>query len=488
MSIDRPFANDDEGEPYVCHRCIAEPLLKKEIRRWGRVEDCHYCHTERLRAVSVTWLARRIDNVYRQLVRHGEEVPRVLEDSDNVDWVINGERPSQLIAEMIECADDRIAEDIVSQLSEDHGDAIYRDGDTDWYDDASDIYQIELPEDERFQEAWENFCKSLKHERRFFSETARSLLDEILGPIITDSTSILSKAIRTIGPDDADRFVYRGRLANDIDERKTIFAAPIAQLGAPPPRRATAGRMNSAGISVFYGSSDPVTCVAELRAPVGGSAVVAKFEIIRPLRLLDLTKLEKVQNALSRFHPKFFDTHDYAQFIRGFHREIKKPIIPGWEALEYLPTQVVAEYLWTRDDGAVDGLIFGSSQVTGETTNIVLFPQACLVEGADNEKRREVDDARIFAWGHNEEEAETREVVTFRPIVEQLPDVPEQNKEHGLVALLDYNAEEPATVIKPSLRFVIGGLRHVSVRAIVYDAQSFEIDFKEPNADDDLQL
>jgi hypothetical protein len=72
----------------------------------------------------------------------------------------------------------------------------------------------------------------------------------------------------------------------------------------------------------------------------------------------------------------------FNRFLRGFHKEIKKAIIPGSETLDYLPTQFVAEYLWTKVEPKLDGLIFGSAQISkGKAKNIVLFPQATVVDG-----------------------------------------------------------------------------------------------------------
>src|SRR6185437_12614815 len=192
----------------------------------------------------------------------------------------------------------------------------------------------------------------------------------------------------------------------------------------PPPASATAGRMNAAGISVFYGSSDATTCVAELRTPVGGSAVVGKFEVIRPLRLLDLTKIGDGTNLVSKFHPQYFKIASHQNFIRGFHAEIRKPIIPGKESLDYLPPQIVAEYLWSKAKSPVDGLIFGSSQVSGDRTNIVLFPNASLVEqGAD--PLREIVDL-YQAGGDPDEEPPHEEWVHYRvgAAAEQAPTQP----------------------------------------------------------------
>ncbi len=49
--------------------------------------------------------------------------------------------------------------------------------------------------------------------------------------------------------------------------------------------------MNAPGISVFYGALDEATCIAEARAPVGSHVVVAKFHLLRPVRLLDFDAL-----------------------------------------------------------------------------------------------------------------------------------------------------------------------------------------------------
>ena len=52
------------------------------------------------------------------------------------------------------------------------------------------------------------------------------------------------------------------------------------------PLAETGGRMNAAGISVFYGATDDETAIAGVRPPVGSWVATATFEVIRPLRLL----------------------------------------------------------------------------------------------------------------------------------------------------------------------------------------------------------
>jgi RES domain len=63
--------------------------------------------------------------------------------------------------------------------------------------------------------------------------------------------------------------------------------------------------MNAGGIAVFYGANEPNVAIAEVRPPVGSKVAVARFEIIRPLRLLDLTALAAVSERGSVFDPEF---------------------------------------------------------------------------------------------------------------------------------------------------------------------------------------
>src|SRR5262249_18413972 len=111
---------------------------------------------------------------------------------------------------------------------------------------------------------------TIKHDSRFLNDAASELLAQLLDPILKEEWPGNNTAIKTIASTDANPFLSRGRLANDLSARKSIYRSPIRQLSAPPPHLNTAGRMNVAGITNFYGSFDRNTCVAELRTAVGG--------------------------------------------------------------------------------------------------------------------------------------------------------------------------------------------------------------------------
>ena len=138
--------------------------------------------------------------------------------------------------------------------------------------------------------------------------------------------------------------------------------------------------MNAPGIPVFYGAMDAATCIAEARAPVGSKVVVAKFELLRPVCLLDFDALAEIFVKGSHFDPNYAERAARAAFLKRLVREICRPVMPQDETIEYLATQVVAEYLANKLNPRLDGIIFRSSQTGGTGRNLVLFNHACRVE------------------------------------------------------------------------------------------------------------
>jgi hypothetical protein len=57
-----------------------------------------------------------------------------------------------------------------------------------------------------------------------------------------------------------------------------------------------------------------------------------------------------------------------------------EPAMPDAETFEYLPTQVIAEYLASEVNPSLDGILYRSSQAGHGKNNIVLFHHASLVE------------------------------------------------------------------------------------------------------------
>jgi hypothetical protein len=246
---------------------------------------------------------------------------------------------------------------------------------------GSDVqYDQGRPDTYGFRESWDFFRSEIKTRARFFGRSAQQALDEIFGDLASLKTWEGTPAIREILPTDDSRFLHRARIAYSSAELREILLDPARRLGPPPSRLARAGRMNAAGISVFYGAMDADTCVAEARAPVGSYVVFGRFELIKPVRILDLDVLTKVVTGGSWFDPEFTTRSNRAAFLRHLVDEIGRPIMPRDEEFEYLPTQAVSEYLASCVEPRLDGMAFHSAQTAGAGRNIVLFHHAAGVE------------------------------------------------------------------------------------------------------------
>jgi hypothetical protein len=76
-----------------------------------------------------------------------------------------------------------------------------------------------------------------------------------------------------------------------------------------------------------------------------------------------------------------------------FMNEIARPCLPNDEHLDYVPTQVVSEYLthlhkfkWGDKEMTIDAVIYRSAQ-NGNGKNIAIFGGAANVEGAGSSSR-----------------------------------------------------------------------------------------------------
>lgn len=355
----------------VCHDCISDSFLADEVKEKGSRGLCGYCGKRR-KALTLEKLAKRIDEVLEEHFRLSfNETP----------WGRSGYPVVDLIADMAGL-DEEIANDVTAFLSKPHEYEAMTDGAENPYD--SDAHYEELRPDEwGFLDTWEAFCSEIRSRARFFSTYAEDALRRLFGDLSTLKTIDDQPVIRKIAPDNKDRFIWRARTAQSTRELKAILGAPVSEIGPPTSRLAKGGRMNAPGIPVFYGALDEDTCVAEARAPVGSHVVVAKFEVLRPLRLLDFDSLTKIYVKGSHFDPDYSVRLGRASFLERLVREISRPIMPGDEAFEYLVTQAVAEYLAHKVKPQLDGIIFRSSQTDGTGRNVVLFNHACGVKPYD---------------------------------------------------------------------------------------------------------
>ena len=150
----------------------------------------------------------------------------------------------------------------------------------------------------------------------------------------------------------------------------------MADLGTPPAYKATTNRMSPAGISMFYGAFDAKTAVAEVCSDPGDVSpmvTTAPFLLKKPMRVIDLSAVPPV--------PSLFDRQRAEQrvpciFLRSFVEDFVKSVQKdGREHIEYVPTQIVTEYVRRvfRDQSGeeVHGIVYPSAVADG--MSCVLF-------------------------------------------------------------------------------------------------------------------
>lgn len=117
------------------------------------------------------------------------------------------------------------------------------------------------------------------------------------------------------GPHAELKAIYRARVFQSDERLEYALKRPDEGIGPPPPKSAVAGRMNPHGISVFYGATDPMIALAEVRPPVASRVVVGRFDLIKPLRLLDLEALRKLRVEGSIFDKTYLSRLEKAKFL-----------------------------------------------------------------------------------------------------------------------------------------------------------------------------
>lgn len=374
-----PEAND-----LLCWRCISDPILSAWVRQRGNASICSFC-LRRFRACELQFVAEEVDRVMRQFYRPAGDTPHVVDWSDNIQYWQDGETAVDILGE-IAGIEPEVAQALVDVLAESEWRDV-ADGDDSYYGD-SPLQQIRAYP-HGFMEIWLAFEERLKHQKRFFDEVGKGMLDELFG----DLPSIAGgEAILTIAPGDELATLFRVRIVDDESVAEEFVRDPARHIGPPPPHLARAGRMNPAGIPAFYGAFSSDIALAEIRPPVGSMVAVGKFSLLRPVKLLDMAFLPFAYHQESIFSPQYDRLRNKVKFLAKFHQRISRPVLPSDEALAYLPTQAVAAYVTHVMD--LDGIVYSSTQVVADHTaggeqvarkfcNIALFGSAAIVERLD---------------------------------------------------------------------------------------------------------
>jgi hypothetical protein len=446
----------------ICATCTKDKFLKHEIRSKGKKGRCSYCKSA-VTTMRIEDFANYIDIAFEDHYERTSEDPYPYDER-------RGEQVSFVIQEAAQI-DEPPAEDVRAVLEEHHAPRRYKDSLIDENPFSSEAhYQSKGVRISEYLEEWELFRKSILTEARLFNSGAEAILARIFEGLEGHVTASGNQVIVNAGPGHGIRELYRARAFQSDEKLEAAIMRPDAELGPPPPAHAAAGRMNSRGIGVFYGATHPSVALAEIRPPVGSRVLVGRFEIIRPLRLLDLDSMRSIQAKGSIFERSYVRALEKTAFLDTMRTRITRPVMPDDESSEYLVTQAIADYLATRTNPALDGIIYPSAQQKGKTKrNVVLFHKSARVESIALPKHTKLS-AHVREY---DEDGESPDYVVFvsKPRVE--------GKVPPLAATLhdfwdpprrgDYDARDPA------LRLDIASLKVRHVESVKFSTHEFPV-------------
>lgn len=358
----------------ICSRCIGNSDFSQWICDNGVSGPCEIDpkHTGPQTVVRASDFAAHVDEWFRDNFVRGE-METTFDESDHAIYSQLGDPYADIMAESLQCDPD-----VIDAIDEHLPDATSRDiaqGDECFYDQDVNYEEITAAKkrdeqreleywyENRIYFQWQDFANAAINRRRFFG--LKEQLDQLFG----DPTEYEGGSTNPVYELPAGATIYRARLIDDPSLVERVNKAPAKELGAPPRDRTKAGRMNVEFIPAFYGAFGENTAVAEIRPGIRETVAIGTFVTQRPVKVFDFTVFSQNLRSGRRYH-----SHTRFEFITEMEDEISRPILPYDKQREYIPTQIVAEYL--AECFGCDAVIYRSAMTRtfeAEGRNIVFL-------------------------------------------------------------------------------------------------------------------
>lgn len=345
---------------HVCDECFADEALAAFVREHAEEPRCDYCERAADKPIAAPTDAVMAAIVGGLRYEHARAVDELPWDGGDGGWQGAPTWDTYDVFARIgwPFVNEQLAQDVIAAIQN-----------ADWCEQITPGTLLSFD--------WERFVALVSHRQRFLfapeQEEMRLLVK--LGQLMRKHGLLRELPVRTA--------FSRVRVHGP--------AEPIRgaqDIGTPPGPSARANRMSGAGIPVFYGARDDRTAVVETVEPadVGTSLVtLGRFALTTPLLVVDLTAIPSVP---SLFDAERRELRDELTFLDGFARDVSKPVRrDGSEHIEYVPTQIVCEYLRQRladvEGRRPQGILFRSSaRPEGTVAALFVGREDCLDEDA----------------------------------------------------------------------------------------------------------
>jgi RES domain-containing protein len=203
---------------------------------------------------------------------------------------------------------------------------------------------------------WDDFQRYVRDRNRFYLTARWNRFAKALSATSQKRETVLKKGT----------LVARARIgsASGSHSGKKMLIQPLPhhEMLHPPPERAVEGRLNPSGIPYLYLANNKETALAEVRPWVGACVSVAYFKIVKPQRLIDLTKdFPKKKKTQARAVENMI----WSRINESF----SEPMSPDDSGPQYVPTQFLTEIF--KAEG-FDGVRYKSS-LSPSGYNYLLF-------------------------------------------------------------------------------------------------------------------
>lgn len=403
----------------VCTQCVSNPHLMEFMSSFpGTSRPCSYCQKSDAYRIDLFILALMVNDAF--------EDNYVLADNalaDDMGYPSVGEQLVDIVQREIQSLTYDLAKDVSDRMLE----ILVRESFGSEDLSADSLFVFTGPSDPWLQRRWAEMRNSLINNARFLNPVALEVLKSVFDDVNSDVTRDGLPLILEAGPFEKLSALFRARVFQSDEMLQDALSDPEKHLGPPPSNKAVAGRMNARGISVFYGANEPEVALAEVRPPVGSKVAIAQFNILRNLRLLDLTRFRDVDPIVSRniFDSSTLKKAQRQKFISKLEAELVKPVMPDHSDNGYLVTQVIADYLSTHTDLNIDGVIFKSIQVSFDDgrhpLNVVLFNKSSRVKVLFKTDEDTVD-AQLYSWDIDRSDI-------FQPVITKFREQEESEEE-----------------------------------------------------------
>ncbi len=354
-----------------CVACFEDIEIQSFIEEVGEISDCDYCGSKKVHCVSLDvvgdfireGIARAYEAVYEGTgSMYDPESKSYTDEGDSLVAILKWDLC--IFSDNLSCdQQDVLCNDLISESGPSMRDI--KHGYNNWIAEQNlvvrdSLYGYEATPQHNY---WEAFKQTCKYFNRFFDlggqKSSRAKILSSLDDIFTSMKIVLPK----------NTVVYRGRLyeiptGNDLNNIDLL-----KEISPPPPNLAQNSRMSPAGISYTYLASDTDTCLAEIHAQSNDKVLIGKFITKRNLKILDLS-ITPQYSVKSCFSSEYDHSQNWiSDFVKHFKSEISAPISDNDKELEYVATQLLAEYI--RKKG-YKGIRFKSSLLPSGL-NYVLF-------------------------------------------------------------------------------------------------------------------